>query len=170
MSEQPNSNAGKIRKAIRDSPSMTDLEIQSVVGKCAHSFNGTTGLANEFFSLLPVSYISQVRRKMKDAPAVEKLPVVILSTCLVADDREEHLEREAPNLPSGISWHKGMMYLDPIEGHECIVSEVAFDDKSGFIVSIEAMHVCPSKIDDDLKQMQENGWRVVLSTPLRRKP
>lgn len=53
-----------------------------------------------------------------------------------------------------------MIYLDPIGGHECMVSEVAFNDKDLFLVVIETMYVCPSKIDGDLKQMQENGWHL----------
>ena len=72
MPEQPQSNAGKIRKAIRDNPSMSNREIQSVVGKCCHSFGGTKGTAGEFFSLLPIAYVSQVRRQMKNAPADPK--------------------------------------------------------------------------------------------------
>jgi len=93
--------------------------------------------------------------------AVEKLPKVMLNICLFADDRYVELEREAPQLPIGISWHKGMIYLEPMgDGHGCIVSEVAFNDNHLFLVVIEAMQVCPSKIDGDLKQMQENGWRL----------
>jgi hypothetical protein len=71
MPQQLNSNAGKIRAAIVANPEMSNKEIAVLVGKCRHSFGGSTGRAGEFNELLPTYYIAQVRRKMGDVPILK---------------------------------------------------------------------------------------------------